>query len=81
MGILLPTRCKSQTVHAIFSHGTFTGAKNKVRIEMTLASWYGEKLKELRVDTGFESIKHLQLGFCVTLCRFCAVGAANNQKA
>jgi len=31
------------------------GAKNKTRIEMTLPSWYGEKLKELRVDSGFES--------------------------
>ena len=31
------------------------GAKNKTRIEMTLSSWYGEKLKELRVDSGFES--------------------------
>tara|TARA_A100001515_G_scaffold135817_2_gene127010 strand:- start:3609 stop:3854 length:246 start_codon:yes stop_codon:yes gene_type:complete len=31
------------------------GAKNKVRFEMTMTSWYGEKLKELRVDTGFES--------------------------
>ena len=32
-----------------------TGAKNKTRIEMTLSSWYGEKLKELRVDSGFDS--------------------------
>ena len=32
-----------------------TGAKNKTRIEMTLPSWYGEKIKELRVDSGFES--------------------------
>ena len=31
------------------------GAKNKTRIEMTLSPWYGEKLKELRVDSGFES--------------------------
>ena len=33
------------------------GAKNKTRIEMTLPSWYGDKLKELRVDTGFVSDK------------------------
>ena len=31
------------------------GSKNKTRIEMTLSSWYGEKLKELRVDSGFDS--------------------------
>ena len=31
------------------------GVKNKTRIEMTLPSWYGDKLKELRVDSGFES--------------------------
>ena len=31
------------------------GAKNKTRIEMILPSWYGEKLKELRVDSGFDS--------------------------
>ena len=31
------------------------GTKNKTRIEMALSPWYGEKLKELRVDSGFES--------------------------
>ena len=31
------------------------GAKNKTRIELTLSPWYGEKMKELRVDSGFES--------------------------
>ena len=31
------------------------GSKNKTRVEMTLSPWYGEKLKELRVDSGFES--------------------------
>ena len=31
------------------------GTKNKTRIEMTLSSWYGDKLKELRVDSGFDS--------------------------
>jgi len=31
------------------------GTKNKTRIEMTLSPWYGEKLRELRDDTGFES--------------------------
>ena len=35
--------------------GRTTGAKNKTRIEMTLSSWYGEKIKELRVDSGFDS--------------------------
>lgn len=31
------------------------GSKNKTRVEMTLSPWYGEKLKELRVDSGFDS--------------------------
>ena len=31
------------------------GSKNKTRIEMTLSPWYGDKLKELRVDSGFDS--------------------------
>ncbi len=31
------------------------GTKNKTRIEMALSSWYGEKIKELRVDSGFDS--------------------------
>ena len=31
------------------------GSKNKTRVEMTLSSWYGEKIRELRVDSGFES--------------------------
>ena len=31
------------------------GSKNKTRIEMALSLCYGEKLKELRVDSGFES--------------------------
>lgn len=31
------------------------GSKNKTRVEMTLSPWYGEKIRELRVDSGFES--------------------------
>ena len=31
------------------------GTKNKTRIDMTLSSWYGDKLKELRIDSGFDS--------------------------
>jgi hypothetical protein len=31
------------------------GTKNKTRIEMTLSSWYGDKIKELRVGSGFET--------------------------
>ena len=57
------------------------GAKNKVRIEMTMASWYGEKLKELRVDTGFESDQ----AFATWLLRntvqiLCGVREPDNQK-
>nr|BAR36799.1 hypothetical protein [uncultured Mediterranean phage uvMED] len=32
-----------------------TGTKNKTRIEMTMSPWYAEKLKELRIDSGFET--------------------------
>ena len=31
------------------------GSKNKTRVEMTLSPWYGERIRELRVDSGFES--------------------------
>ena len=31
------------------------GTKNKTRIDVTLSPWYGDKIKELRVDSGFES--------------------------
>jgi hypothetical protein len=31
------------------------GTKNKTRIEMTLSPWYGDRIKELRADTGFDS--------------------------
>lgn len=41
------------------------GAKNKVRVDLTLSSWYSEKIKELRVDTGFESDQ----GFCTWLIK------------
>ena len=31
------------------------GTKNKTRIEMTLSPWYGEKIRERRVDSGVEA--------------------------
>ena len=31
------------------------GSKNKTRVEMTLSPWYGDKIRELRVDSGFDS--------------------------
>ena len=31
------------------------GTKNKTRVDVTLSPWYGEKIRELRVDSGFES--------------------------
>lgn len=31
------------------------GTKNKTRIDLVLSPWYGEKLRELRMDSGFES--------------------------
>ena len=48
-------RCKSLFSIYLFVMARQPGAKNKTRIEMTLSSWYGDKLKELRVDSGFES--------------------------
>ena len=49
-------RCKSQIVFLyLLVMSRQPGTKNKTRIEMALSPWYGEKLKELRVDSGFES--------------------------
>ena len=31
------------------------GTKNKTRIDLVLSPWYGDKLRELRADSGFES--------------------------
>ena len=31
------------------------GSKNKTRLDMTLSPWYGERIRELRVDSGFET--------------------------
>ena len=31
------------------------GTKNKTRVDVTLSPWYGEKIRELRADSGFES--------------------------
>ena len=31
------------------------GTKNKTRINMTLSPWYGERIRELRIDSGFET--------------------------
>jgi len=51
-----PARCKAQIYPLIFIvMPRQLGAKNKTRIEMTLSSWYSEKLRELRDDSGFES--------------------------
>ena len=41
--------------HLLLVMARLKGAKNLTRLEMTLSSWYGDKLKELRVDSGFES--------------------------
>ena len=35
--------------------GRLPGTKNKTRIEMTLSPWYGDKIKELRAGSGFET--------------------------
>ena len=52
-----PARCKAQDYPLTFfiAMPRPIGTKNKTRIEMTLSSWYGDKIKELRVDSGFES--------------------------
>jgi len=31
------------------------GAKNRTKVELTMSPWYAEKIKELRVGTGFET--------------------------
>lgn len=31
------------------------GSKNKTRLDMTLSPWYGERIRELRADSGFET--------------------------
>ena len=31
------------------------GTKNRTKVEMILSPWYAEKLRELRVDSGFDS--------------------------
>lgn len=31
------------------------GTKNKTRINVTLSPWYGERIRELRNDSGFET--------------------------
>ena len=31
------------------------GSKNKTKVELTLSPWYGEKIKDLRVNAGFET--------------------------
>ncbi len=31
------------------------GTKNRAKVEVILSPWYAEKLRELRVDSGFES--------------------------
>ena len=51
-----PVRCKSRYFHFYFlDMSRPPGTKNKTRVEMTLSPWYGDKIKELRVDSGFES--------------------------
>lgn len=49
-------RCKSRIFHyQLFLMARQPGTKNKTRIDLVLSPWYGEKLRELRVDSGFES--------------------------
>ena len=37
------------------------GTKNKTRIDLVLSPWYGDKLRELRADSGFESDQSFSL--------------------
>ena len=56
--------------------GRLTGSKNKARIEVTLSSWYGDKIKELRVNAGFESDQ----GFATWLLKNAVQIAANERE-
>ena len=31
------------------------GTKNRIKVDLALSPWYAEKVRDLRVDTGFES--------------------------
>ena len=56
--------------------GRLTGSKNKTRIEVTLSSWYGDKINELRVNAGFESDQ----GFATWLLKNAVQIAANERE-
>ena len=52
------------------------GSKNKTRVEVTLNPWYGEKIKELRVNAGFETDQ----GFATWLLKNAVQIAANERE-
>ena len=54
--LAFPRKCKSQPLSkCFFTYGPSAWNKNKTRIEMTLSPWYGDKIKELRAGSGFET--------------------------
>tara|TARA_R100000231_G_C5320853_1_gene163378 strand:+ start:460 stop:732 length:273 start_codon:yes stop_codon:yes gene_type:complete len=56
--------------------GRLTGSKNKTRIEVTLSSWYGDKIRELRANAGFETDQ----GFATWLLKSAVQIAANERE-
>ncbi len=56
--------------------GRSTGSKNKTRVEVTLNPWYGDKIKQLRVNAGFETDQ----GFATWLLKNAVQIAANERE-
>lgn len=52
------------------------GSKNKTKVELTLSPWYGEKIKDLRVNAGFETDN----GFAKWLLQNAVQIAANERE-
>ena len=52
------------------------GSKNKTRVEVTLNPWYGDKIKQLRVNAGFETDQ----GFATWLLKNAVQIAANERE-
>ena len=53
--------------------GRLPGTKNKTRIEMTLSPWYGDKIKELRAGSGFETDTGFAKWLVQNMCSCCLV--------
>ena len=52
------------------------GAKNRLHVDLRLDSWYGDKIKDLKTDTGFETDQ----AFCRWLIETTVQVLANERK-